>query len=291
MGEPGVRELDGVVEAMRAWQFPGAPVQLHPGDLGWHWRFGADTLAAALRTWSRDGQMVAVGMLDSPSVLRLAVAPGAQDDEELARQLLDDVGDPDRGVLQQGSLDVEARCGGVVRQVLLDDGWVAGEAWTPLERDLAEPVEDSGVRVATVGPRQAGARTAVQRAAFERSTFTEERWHAMAAGSPYADARCLLAFDDEGRPVAAATVWSAGPGRPGLLEPVGVHPDHRGRGYGRAVSCAAASALREMGSSSAVVCTQAANVGAVATYASAGYRRLPDVPDLHRAERGEPGAG
>ncbi|WP_343994141.1 GNAT family N-acetyltransferase [Terrabacter terrae] len=287
MGEPGVRELDGVVEAMRAWQYPGAPVQLHPGDLGWHWRFGADTLAAALRTWSRDGQVVAVGMVDSPTVLRLAVAPGLQDDEELARQLLDDVGDPDRGVLQQESIDVEARCGGVVRQVLLDDGWVAGEAWTPLERDLAEPVEDCGVRVETVGPQQVTPRTEVQRAAFERSTFTEERWHAMAAGSPYADARCLLAHDDEGTPVAAATVWSAGPGRPGLLEPVGVHRDHRGRGYGRAVSCAAAAALREMGSSSAVVCTPAANVGAVATYASAGFRRLPDVPDLHREARGE----
>jgi len=287
MGEPGVRELDAVVEAMRAWQHPGAPVQLHPGDLGWHWRFGADTLAAALRTWSRDGQMVAVGMVDSPTVLRLAVAPGLQDDEELARQLRDDVGDPDRGVLQQGSIDVEARCGGVVRQVLLDDGWVAGEAWTPLERDLAEPVEDCGVRVETVGPEQVTARTEVQRAAFERSTFTEERWHAMAAGSPYSDARCLLAHDDEGTPVAAATVWSAGPGRPGLLEPVGVHRDHRGRGYGRAVSCAAAAALREMRSSSAVVCTPAANVGAVATYVSAGFRRLPDVPDLHRGVRAE----
>jgi hypothetical protein len=34
-----------------------------------------------------------------------------------------------------------------------------------------------------------------QRASFDRSTFTDERWHAMAAGLPYADARCLVAYD------------------------------------------------------------------------------------------------
>lgn len=40
-----------------------------------------------------------------------------------------------------------------------------------------------------IGPEQAHVRTAVQRASFDRSTFTDERWHAMAAGSPYADDR------------------------------------------------------------------------------------------------------
>jgi hypothetical protein len=38
-----------------------------------------------------------------------------------------------------------------------------------------------------------------------------------------------------------------------------------------------------MGSSSALVCTPAANAGAVATYRSAGFRQLPDVPDLERS--------
>jgi ribosomal protein S18 acetylase RimI-like enzyme len=83
--------------------------------------------------------------------------------------------------------------------------------------------------------------------------------------------------------VAAVTVWSAGPGRPGLLEPVGVHPEHRGRGHGRAIGVAAAAALRELGSSCAVVCTPSANVAAVATYASAGFRRVDEVPDLCRS--------
>jgi ribosomal protein S18 acetylase RimI-like enzyme len=144
-------------------------------------------------------------------------------------------------------------------------------------------VEDCGVRIEVIGPEQAGVRADVQRAAFDRSTFTDERWHAMAAGAPYADARCLVAYDDQDNAVAAATVWSAGPGRPGLLEPVGVHREHRGRGYGRAITVAAAAALRGLGSSSAIVCTRSSNAGAVATYRSAGFRQLPEVPDLRRS--------
>jgi len=105
----------------------------------------------------------------------------------------------------------------------------------------------------------------------------------MTAGSPYADARCLLAYDDQDDAVAAVTVWSAGPGRPGLLEPMGVHRDHRGHGYGRAITVAAAAALRELGSSSAIVNTPSSNVGAVATYASAGFRKLPENRDVYRA--------
>jgi len=104
----------------------------------------------------------------------------------------------------------------------------------------------------------------------------------MAGSTPYDEARCLTAFDEHGNAVAVAGVWSAGPGRPGLLEPIGVHQQSRGRGHGRAITLAAAAALREMGSSSAVVCTPSANVGAVTTYASAGFERFPEVRDLRR---------
>ncbi|MER6805033.1 MULTISPECIES: GNAT family N-acetyltransferase [Streptomyces] len=282
LGEPGADGLSEAVGVLREWQDDGAPTQLHPGDLGWFWRFGAEATAAAVRTWSRDGRILAVGLLDGPGLLRLTVAPDAQRDEELAQRLAEDVTAPERGVLPEGKVSIEAPTGALLQDLLSEDGWDSDEPWTPLRRDLAEPVEDPGVRIEVIGPERAHVRTAVQRAAFDGSRFTDERWHAMAAGPPYADARCLVAYDDRGDAVAAATVWSAGPGRPGLLEPMGVHREHRRHGYGRAITVAAAAALRELGSSSAVVCTPSSNAGAVATYESAGFRQRPEVRDRYR---------
>lgn len=274
--------MGNVVRALREWQHEGAPAQLHPGDLGWNWRFGAEATAAAVRTWSRDGQILAVGFLDTPSLVRLAMAPGSHDDTELANQMVIDVTDPERGLLPEGAASVEARFGGSFREKLVTKGWFNDESWTPLRRDVTEPVEESDLRIEVIGVESIRERVALQRASFDGSTFSEVRWRAMAQGLPYADARCLLAYDANNTAVAVVTVWSAGRGRPGLLEPMGVHREHRGHGYGRAITLAAAAALRQLGSSSATVCTPSANVGAVATYRSAGFQQLPDVADLSR---------
>ena len=282
LGTPGADGLGASAGALREWQHEGAVMQLHPGDLGWFRRFGAQATAAAVRTWSRDGRILAVGLLDSPDLVRLAIAPDASRDEELARQVAEDLAEPARGVLPEGKAYAEAPVGTRVRELLRAGGWGPDASWTPLHRDLTEPVADPGARIEVAGPERVAARVAVQRAAFDTSTFTAERWHAMAAGPAYADARCLLAYDARGSAVAAVTVWSAGPGKPGLLEPMGVAREHRGRGHGRAITLAAAAALRELGSSSAVVCTPSSNTAGVATYVSAGFRPRPEVPDCRR---------
>ncbi|AXB45668.1 GNAT family N-acetyltransferase [Amycolatopsis albispora] len=280
LGEPRVDELGSAVRALREWQYDGSPFQLHPGDIGWFWRFGPEATAAAVRTWSRDGRILAIGLLDGPDLLRLTMAPDVMRDEELARQLADDLAG--HHVLPAGKVYLEAIQGALVHDLLTDNGWGVDEPWTPLRRDLTEPVADPGVRIEVVGPDLVSTRTAVQRSAFGGSTFTDDRWHAMAAGLPYADARCLLAFDDNGDAVATVTVWSAGRGKPGAVEPMGVHADHRGHGHGRAITLAGAAVLRELGSSSVVVYTPSANVGAVATYRSAGFEAGPEIRDRRR---------
>jgi ribosomal protein S18 acetylase RimI-like enzyme len=282
LDKPGVDGLSEAVGVLRDWQYEGAPMQLHPGDLGWFWRAGAEATADAVRTWSRDGRILAVGLLDGPGLLRLTIAPGAHQDEELAQRLVTDVTQPERGVLPEGKGNIEAPMGALIQELLSEGGWNTDEPWTPLRRDLTEPVQDPGVRIVAVGPEQAHAFVGVHRAAWDGSKFTDERWQAMADGLPYADARCLVAYDDQGNAVAAVTVWSAGPGKPGLLEPMGVHREHRGQGHGKAISIAAAAALQELGSSSAIVCTPSSNAGAVATYESAGFRQLPQVRDRVR---------
>ena len=279
---PDVTMLGNIVSALRDWQRDTLPLQLHPGDVGWFWRFGARATAAAIRTWRRGGDIVAIGLLDGSDLLRMTVSPQEWQGEELAQQVVADVSVPERGVLPADRVSVETPDDTRVREVLADRGWRAGEKWTPLRRDLELPVSASHRRIDVVGPDQAPEFTAVLRSAFGSDRFTDDRWHAMAAGPAFADARCLLAFDEEGVAVAAGTVWSAGPGKPALIEPMGVHADHRRRGHGRAICLAAAGELRRLGSSSVLVCTPSARTGAVATYAAAGFRCLPERQDRTR---------
>jgi GNAT superfamily N-acetyltransferase len=280
LSTPTPDQLDALVACLSSWQQDGLPIQLHSGDLGWQWRFGAARLAETLRVWTADNTTRAIGFLDDASLIRMAIAPSADHDRELAQALVQDLEDPTRGVFDGHKIVVEARFGTAFRSLLYGHGWVDDEPWTPLVRDVSDPVVRSGLRVEIVGPERVDDRVVVQRAAFETSTFTAELWTEMSQSSAYQQARCLVGYDGQANAVAAATVWSAGPGRPGLLEPVGVHRDHRGHGYGTAISVAAAAALRDMGASSATVVTRSANEGAVATYASAGFRRMPDVTDF-----------
>ncbi|MFC0625175.1 GNAT family N-acetyltransferase [Kribbella deserti] len=276
---PGVDDLPGLSTILAGWQRTGEPAQLHSGDVGWFWRFGPERTANALRVWRRDGQVVAMGLLDEPEYLRLAIDPELQGDAVLAEALA--AGSAE--AVSPGEAFVDVPEGSPVREILLAlDGWELDEPWQPLVRDLTEPVEDSGLSIEVVTVETAAERTAVQRSAFDGSTFTDERWHAMAAGAPYGDARCLLGRDGAGHAVAAVTVWAAGPGRPGILEPMGVHRDFRGVGYGQAITVAAAAALRELGASEATVHTPSFNTGAVATYQSAGFTALPQMRAIRR---------
>ncbi|MFI7321592.1 GNAT family N-acetyltransferase [Streptomyces venezuelae] len=281
---PGADGLAEVVGVLREWQYEGAPMQLHPGDLGWFWRSGAEATAAAVRTWSRSGRILAVGLLDGPDLLRLTAAPDAAQDEELARKLVADVTDPARGVLPEGRVYIETPPSILFTDFLdAEEDWPLDDPWTPLRRDLTAPVRTPDLRIEEVGPARAQAFAAVLGAAFDGSTFTADRWHTVASGLPYADARSLLAYDDRGDAVAAVTVWSAGPGRPGIIEPMGVHRDHRRRGHGEQITLAAAATLRDMGASSALVATPSSNTAAVATYESAGFERRTETRDRYRA--------
>jgi GNAT superfamily N-acetyltransferase len=276
---------DGAREAMaalREWQHDEAPMQLHPGDIGWNYRFGTAETHAVLRTWSRDGHILAVAMQDSPTLVRMSVAPDAFQNEDLARRLVQDFSLPERGVLPEGTVSVEAPQGLLLHDLLTQEGWDVDDPWTPLFRDLAEPVEDPGVRIEEIGLEQAQDFADVLRSAFNSTRPTREYRHRMSAAPFYADARCLGIYDDQGNPGAVVTVWSAGPGKPGLVEPMGVHAEHRGHGYGRAITVAGAAALRELGSSSVRVCTPSSNVGGIATYTAAGFTERPQIADRIR---------
>lgn len=289
MSVPRSTELSRVASTLAGWQHDDGAIQLHPGDLGWYSANGLDATARALRIWSAGERVLAVGLLDGPRLLRMAVHPELRDDKELARQLASDVKDPHRGLLPAGAATIEARGTPSFTDALSAHGWLPDEPWTPLHMDLSGAVPEPELRVEVIGPSRARDWVSVHWSAFRGAPFTEadrlrrvNGWMNMAASPLYVSARSLAAFDDHGKLVAVSAVWSAGEGRPGLIEPMGVHRDQRGHGYGTAITAAAAVNLCEMGASSAIVCAESSNAAAVSTYKAAGFTARPPVADMHR---------
>ncbi len=285
---PDVNELNQIVGVLKQWQYDEGPLHLHPGDLGWYSLRGAAATAAATRVWSDGDTVLAIALLDGPQLLRFAMDPARHQDESLAVRIAADVGEPAAGVLDAGSATIEARGASALSGQLAKEGWSPDEPWTPLQRNLAATVEVAGHRIETIEPGCTDEWVSVHWSAFRGTPMPDERlrkfvagWRAAAEG-PCFEAVRILSLHDDSRAVAVATVWSAGAGRPGLIEPMGVHQEHRGRGYGTIMTRAAAASLREMGSSSAIVCAESSNTGAVSTYLAAGFSAYPEVTDWRR---------
>lgn len=283
---PTPAHLEQVVSTLATWQRDDATFQLHPGDIGWFWRKGAHATAAALRTWSRDGDLLlAVGLRDEEDLLRLALAPEVLGDAAVAEQLVADIVDPERGVLPAGTVTLELPTDAAAHAALEEQGWSLVDPWAIMRHDLTT-VADHDLRIEVIDAASAAVWAQVHCAAWggdpEDEPAVEARWQQMASGIPFAQARCLVGFDADDRPVATVTVWSAGPGRPGIIEPMGVDPAHRGRGHGRSMNIAAAAALRDLGCSAGFVATTGSNTGAVAAYESAGFATINERLDRQR---------
>lgn len=291
---PSPTELAEVAEVVASWQRDVGALRLHPGDIGWFSMRGAESTAAALRTWTRDGDVVAVGLLDGPDLLRLALRPDLADDEGLAGEMATDIATPAAGILGEGEAYLEARGLDALTRELQRHGWVLDEPWTSLRQDLSAGAEGSalaasGLRVVEVAPDGYGEWGRVHWSAFKGTPFGDperdqvEDWLQTMSTGPLGHRLTLLsAADPAEEVVAVAGVWTAGEGRPGLIEPLGVHADHRGKGYGVSICQAAASTLQRLGCSSAAVCTESSNRGAVAAYLAAGFRTVAEVRDLTR---------
>lgn len=293
---PGPDQLVELAEELARWQQIPWTGQLHPGDLGWHSSVGADRSARDLRVWRNGARVVALGMLDGPGLIRLAIAPDCTADTSLAEAMAHDLENP-AGLLPEGPVNViEARGATALQSELRRRGWAEDEEWTPLVLELTdeprwERLETSGLRIESVGAEGAAEWTAAHWSSFKGTPYTHEaqagfvrRWSTLMTGPLAPRAQSLIGYDPAGAAVAVTTVWNAGEGRPGLVEPMGVHRDHQGKGYGVAITQAAAMALHQAGASAAAVVAENSNPAALATYTAAGFTAAPSVCDLARPQ-------
>jgi GNAT superfamily N-acetyltransferase len=284
--ERGGRELAATaVAALAAWTPRHAPATtLHAGDVGWHLRHDDADLDETLVV-VRDGSEITAVALSESGALRPTVRPDHADDDLLAAA----VGEVALSLAERAadsSAPSEFSCDtpphSALRAWLVAHGWsVDPDPWALVFRPLSAADADVGAGLAApvATDDDVRERVVVQVNAFERSTFTVHRWHQMAAGPAYRRDLDLLRRDD-GVAVAGATAWTAGPGRVGILEPVGTHREHIGRGHGRAVTLAAIGALARAGASGVAVQTPLSNAAAVRTYESCGLRTIDHLHSL-----------
>jgi ribosomal protein S18 acetylase RimI-like enzyme len=262
-----------VIEALQAWASSNSyAADLHAGDVGWILRLDDEDLDGSLVTvhagTDTPADLVAVAIVDGP-VLRPAIRPDHLDERDVARALVD--------VASQTGAPayVDAPAASALRTQLSAAGWTLDpDPWAALYKPLGR-ADASFVDRLTASLESAddiADRVAVQRAAFDRSTFTVARWEQMAAGPAYERRLDLLRRTPDGTPAAAATGWLARPGASAILEPAGTRPDLAGQGHGKAVCLAVMAELARLGAGGVTVHTPQSNEGAVGLYESCGLR-------------------
>ena len=136
-----------------------------------------------------------------------------------------------------------------IREAALPDGYRFD--WVRDEATLAERVE-------------------VHRAAFAPSELTLGAYRRAQATWPYRPELDRVVRNSDDRVVAGATAWLDAENQAGLLESIGVLPDHHNRGIGRAITADAMGALRDAGATQAQL--GISGPAARAAYLAAGFR-------------------
>lgn len=276
-------DVGELLAAMSEWEAPGGYAPgLHPGDIGWFLRHDDDIVKGAVHGW-RDstGSLVAGAIVDSSAVLRVALPSQRHGDPELSEALVDFAST----FSEAAEVYAEAAYGSVFRAALLGAGWeLDPDPWLALHCPLGrvDGAYDDPTTTTLGDKSDVADRVVVQRAAFEGSTFTVPAWQRMAAGPGFDPRLEVLTRNDAGEPVAAATAWSAGPGRCGILEPVGTHREHTGHGHGRRAVQAAVGRLARVDASGVTVHTPTSNVAATRLYQSCGLRPVAVVQSMRR---------
>lgn len=269
MHVPKIGEVDAFGMALSQWDANDRlGTGLRAGDYGWMRRNGDAWMQEQTRIWVDEAGTIVAGGLREGEGLWVQIDPAHLCDVQLAEAMVDQI-------IEAGFEDVSGPAApSALRAALAGRGGAVGpdllpHLWRPLTD--ADLVEVPGV-VTTTTDDLVAKRIAVQRAAFEGSTFTREKWDAMAATRLFRPELDLIALNERDQGVSALTAWLSGPGACGVVEPMGTHRDHWRQGHGLRVLRGCFAALRREGAASVRVFTAPGNEAALAAYQRAGFR-------------------
>ena len=181
-------------------------------------RHGREETAKLLSVWrSSSGEIGAVAIAEGGDGIWLQISPELLRDGDLAGSIADDIERLGLKSVAYPSIPAAIRRELGVRLFAIDQGpWL--HLWRPL---VDEDVQEIPGVVSTATDALIEMRVGVQRAAFERSTFTREKWSQMAEGPSFRREFDLIALNEDGVGVSAVTVWLSGTGTCGVVEPMG----------------------------------------------------------------------
>jgi len=145
----------------------------------------------------------------------------------------------------------------------------------PLDEPIPAPAMPKGFDVRSMmGEQDVLARASVQYAGYASEAPFEkylQRYLDFMRSSVYDPALDIVTVCPDGRFGSFCIVWTDPVNGVGLVEPVGTHPEFRGKGLGKAVVYAGLRRLQERGMHTAILCTSENNIPAVKLYESIGF--------------------
>ncbi len=153
-------------------------------------------------------------------------------------------------------------------------------------RNVADPVLPEGYSLRMFAPGDRDAWCAVETSVAEFPDIEKARAYFEKDYAPFADElsrRCVFACAPDGTPVATATAWWSKDGdeRLAMVHWVSVHPEHQGKGLGRAVMARVLQLFEVLEPGRPIMLhTQTWSHIAVRMYLSLGFRPLADVSPI-----------
>lgn len=248
--------------------------EVHPGDLCW-WMFQStlfDPKSSIQIFRSVENQIQAVLFADPPDWISLTVHP----DCTALEQVLDAAEQP-AIKHQKSKWTIRVGSESPLCPLLLDRGSSLSESrsvWMVHQPPLLSPaVLPEGYVISNLqefkNPIQ---RVQIHQKVWKSERFTLEALQQVQSCPVYDPELDLLVIGPDGTVAGSALVWLDPVSRTGTFEPVGVHPEHQGKGLGKALMAAGIAALQERGAQKITVSTRESNLKAVQLYEKLGFR-------------------